>query len=382
MSQLEVKNFGQINQAHLNFGDLTVLVGPQASGKSIVLQLLKLLLDYGQIQQELNRYGLDWERDLNKFLNVYFGEGMHSLYKNNTQIQWRGTTIDLSNKAARMQKSKHESLFFIPAQRVLALRDGWPRPFTDYSSGDPFIVREFSEKLRILMEQELRSSDNLFPQQGRLKKEMRDLLQKHIFSNYSLNIDKLRSQKRLVLGAEQNGNALPYMVWSAGQREFVPLLLGLYWLMPPSRVAMKNKIKWVVLEEIEMGLHPHAISVVLLFVFELLLRGYKVCLSTHSPQVLDALWAVKRLAENSARPEAFLRLFDVNPSQPMKELAESMMNKVYNVYYFDRSSGYTVDISNLDPASDRDAESDWGGLVEFSGRANELVAQAVNEAKR
>lgn len=281
-----------------------------------------------------------------------------------------------------MQKSKHESLFFIPAQRVLALRDGWPRPFTDYSSGDPFIVREFSEKLRILMEQELRSSDNLFPQQGRLKKEMRDLLQKHIFSNYSLNIDKLRSQKRLVLGAEQNGNALPYMVWSAGQREFVPLLLGLYWLMPPSRVAMKNKIKWVVLEEIEMGLHPHAISVVLLFVFELLLRGYKVCLSTHSPQVLDALWAVKRLAENSARPEAFLRLFDVNPSQPMKELAESMMNKVYNVYYFDRSSGYTVDISNLDPASDRDAESDWGGLVEFSGRANELVAQAVNEAKR
>jgi hypothetical protein len=232
------------------------------------------------------------------------------------------------------------------------------------------------------MEQELRSSDNLFPQQGRLKKEMRDLLQKHIFSNYSLNIDKLRSQKRLVLGAEQNGNALPYMVWSAGQREFVPLLLGLYWLMPPSRVAMKNKIKWVVLEEIEMGLHPHAISVVLLFVFELLLRGYKVCLSTHSPQVLDALWAVKRLAENSARPEAFLRLFDVNPSQPMRELAESMMNKVYNVYYFDRSSGYTVDISNLDPASDRDAESDWGGLVEFSGRANELVAQAVNEAKR
>jgi predicted ATPase len=382
MSLLKVKNFGQINQAHLNFGDLTVLVGPQASGKSIVLQLLKLLLDYGQIQQELNRYGLDWERDLNKFLNVYFGEGMHSLYKNNTQIQWKGTTIDLSNKAARMQKSKHESLFFIPAQRVLALRDGWPRPFTDYSSGDPFIVREFSEKLRILMEQELRSSDNLFPQQGRLKKEMRDLLQKHIFSNYSLNIDKLRSQKRLVLGAEQNGNALPYMVWSAGQREFVPLLLGLYWLMPPSRVAMKNKIKWVVLEEIEMGLHPHAISVVLLFVFELLLRGYKVCLSTHSPQVLDALWAVKRLAENSARPEAFLRLFDVNPSQPMRELAESMMNKVYNVYYFDRSSGYTVDISNLDPASDRDAESDWGGLVEFSGRANELVAQAVNEAKR
>ena len=98
MSLLKVQNFGQINQANLNFGDLTVLVGPQASGKSIVLQLLKLLLDSGQIQQELNRYGLDWERDLPKFLDVYFGEGMHSLYKNTTQIIWRGNKIDLSSK--------------------------------------------------------------------------------------------------------------------------------------------------------------------------------------------------------------------------------------------------------------------------------------------
>jgi hypothetical protein len=41
-----------------------------------------------------------------------------------------------------------ERSFFIPAQRVLTLsRDGWLRPFTDYKPGDPFCVRDFSEKL-------------------------------------------------------------------------------------------------------------------------------------------------------------------------------------------------------------------------------------------
>ena len=41
----------------------------------------------------------------------------------------------------------------------------------------------------------------------------------------------------------------------------------------------------------EMGLHPRAIAVVMLMVFELMARGYRVCISTHSPQVLDAVWA-------------------------------------------------------------------------------------------
>jgi predicted ATPase len=75
------------------------------------------------------------------------------------------------------------------------------------------------------------------------------------------------------------------MVWSAGQREFVPLLLGLYWLMPSTQSSRRGTIEWVVLEEVEMGLHPRAISVLLLMVLELVTRGYRVCLSTHSPQI-------------------------------------------------------------------------------------------------
>src|SRR6185369_17685685 len=97
------------------------------------------------------------------------------------------------------------------------------------------------------------SGASLFPQPRRLKSEFRRLLDRDVFSKFALKIDKIRSQKRLVLGAGEEGQNLPYMVWSAGQREFVPLLLGLYWLLPPTKTARRGDIQWVVLEELEMG---------------------------------------------------------------------------------------------------------------------------------
>jgi hypothetical protein len=52
---LNIRNLGQIKEASLSFGDLTVFVGPQATGKSIALQLLKLMVDADQIQGEISR---------------------------------------------------------------------------------------------------------------------------------------------------------------------------------------------------------------------------------------------------------------------------------------------------------------------------------------
>ena len=42
---LKLKNIGPISEADVQFGDLTVLVGPQATGKGIFIQFLKLILD-------------------------------------------------------------------------------------------------------------------------------------------------------------------------------------------------------------------------------------------------------------------------------------------------------------------------------------------------
>ncbi|MBX3413129.1 MAG: ATP-binding protein [Pirellulales bacterium] len=372
---LRLQNIGQIGEADLKFGDLTVLVGPQATGKSISLQFLKLLLDTGHIQRELTRYGLDWSGQLSAFFDIYFGEGMHAIWREGTSaVSKNGEAVDMQKLIRRKQRSKEESVFFIPAQRVLTLRDGWPRPFTDYSPGDPFAVREFSEKLRLLVEREFGGGEKLFPQERRLKAEFRELLEQTIFAKYSVNVDKFRAQKRLVLGA--NGEPLPYMVWSAGQREFVPLLLGLYWLMPPTKVSRRGNIEWVVLEELEMGLHPRAISVVLLLVFELIMRGYRVCLSTHSPQVLEAMWTLRNLKENGASPKALLEVFDAPETPAMQKIAKAILDASVRVFYFDSSIAGTKDISDLDVANEETDDS-WGGLAEFSGRANAAVARAV-----
>src|SRR5204862_2828750 len=96
MTTLNIGNLGQIKEASLTFGDLTVLVGPQATGKSIALQLLKLMVDAGQVQAELGRYGLDWSGKLAEFFDVYFGEGMRSIWRPNTSsVEWEGKAVDL-----------------------------------------------------------------------------------------------------------------------------------------------------------------------------------------------------------------------------------------------------------------------------------------------
>jgi predicted ATP-dependent endonuclease of OLD family len=60
MKNIRVTNLGQIKEADINFGDLTLFVGPQATGKSILLQLIKLLLDSQDIVNNLNNNGYDW----------------------------------------------------------------------------------------------------------------------------------------------------------------------------------------------------------------------------------------------------------------------------------------------------------------------------------
>jgi hypothetical protein len=374
---LHIRNVGQIDDADVRFGDLTVLVGPQATGKSILLQFHKLLVDTGSVLGEMQRYGLDWGRDLGQFLDSYFGEGMRGIWRpEESTLSFRGKRIDLLKLIGRQKRVKDESVFFIPAQRVLTLGKGWPRPFTDYSPGDPFVVRDFSEKLRLLMETELGQGDTLFPHAGRLRPEIRALLEQSVFAGFGLRVDKYRAQKRLVLTQANSQTPFPFMVWSAGQREFVPLLLGLYWLLPPP-VKQRRGIEWVVIEELEMGLHPQAISVVLLLVLELLSRGYRVCLSTHSPYVLDFVWAMQTLRKCGADPAMLLAAFDVKKTPSMRQIATNALKKDLRVYYFDSASRRVREISSLDPGAQDTAEAGWGGLTEFSGRVQDMVAAVM-----
>jgi energy-coupling factor transporter ATP-binding protein EcfA2 len=376
--KLRLANVGPIKDADIEFGDLTVLVGPQASGKSIFLQFLELVVDSGSICDTLQRHGLDWSNP-REFLEIYLGEGMGALWKpKEIKLVVDGQPRLLKDLADVGQKRAPESLFYIPAQRVLTLSQGWPRSFDQYSTDVPFVVRDFSERLRQFMQRPDRSP---FPYEQLGLNSVRSRLQDDVFAGFQLRVSRHRGQKRLVLHRDGSEEPLPFMVWSAGQREFVPLLAGTHWLLPSVEEGRREKLRWVVIEEPEMGLHPRAISVVLLLVLEFLARGYRVCVSTHSPQVLELVWALGILQERKARPERLLELFETQPTPRLREVAEAAMGKRAKVYFFDRETGRTRDISSLDPGNSDAAVADWGGLSEFSSRAGHVVARVVNETE-
>jgi AAA domain, putative AbiEii toxin, Type IV TA system/AAA ATPase domain len=387
MHRLEIENFGPINRADITFGDLTVFVGPQATGKSLALQMLCLLVDRDHIFEILKTYGLDWSGNVTNFLNVYLGEGMGGLWhKDKTKIRWDESQVDLQEIASSLLstvtpgKSQAElRMFYIPAQRILTLASGWPRPFSDYSAGDPFAVRHFSGILSSRMAFEF-TDTILFPNSERFGIGFDELLKQSVFAGLYLCVDRRFSQKRLILEDPQSGLQLPFRVWSSGQRELTPLLLGLSWLMPRESQT-KLEIKWVVIEEPEMGLHPRAISVVLLMTLELLRRGYRVALSTHSQHVLDMVWALRLLREHGADPKHMLNLFDVAESPSLLSVARSALEKTAKVYYFD-PQGQTHDITSLDPGSTDSSEASWGGLGDFSGRVADVVAEVVAASER
>ena len=380
MERIKITSLGQIAEADISFGDLTVFVGEQASGKSILLQLVKLILDAGDITQTLKKHGFDWQKKVENFLFLYFGEGMQRIWSQEETTVTVDRT-DFTPQNALSRRKKDENLFLIPAHRVVTLKDGWPRAFTDYATSDPYVVKEFSEELRLLMEKGLGSGEGaIFPQKGRMNKTLRDAIGKSIFGEAEVKLDRSGLRKRIVLEVE--GTQLPFMTWSTGQREFTPLLLGLYWLMPAGKARKKNNINWVVIEEPEMGLHPQAISALLLIFLELLRLGYKVIVSTHSSQVLELVWAIKHIAKSKSAPTRLRQLLDLGANAYSKDLTGKILDeKTFKTYYFSRQDK-TVnvkDISTLDAEDPDEAVSDWGGLTLFSTKSADVVTEAVWE---
>jgi hypothetical protein len=79
---------------------------------------------------------------------------------------------------------------------------------------------------------------------------------------------------------------------------------------------------------------------------------------------------------------ALLDLFEAPDSPPMRKLVRTVITKVFKVHYFNPETGRTKDISDLDPDREAAGVGGWGGLIEFSGRANAAVATATANAER
>jgi hypothetical protein len=387
MNKLHVANFGPIKDGTVEFGDLTVLVGQQATGKSLVVQLVKAISDAGAIRANLKQYGFEWLKGeaVANYSTLYFGGGLQDLLTKITALSADGKALSAKGLAKPPSRvSSAETVFLVPAQRVLVLQDGWPKPFMAYLSGDPYSMRRFSDALRTVMD-DFSVDAPVFPQPNKLMSTLRTAIDRSIYAGFELRMETQGQRKQLLLTPRGGVAGLPLNAWSAGQREFTPLLFSLYWLMPPSKVSRRGDLDHVIIEEPEMGLHPQAIVSFMLIVLSLLHRGYRVTLSTHSPVVLDVVWAVSNLRDlkRADAVSALRKIFELPAKDAqIRGTLETALQKSYRTYFFERKVGEVTiqDISTLDPGANDENVNGWGGLSGFSGRIADIVGDARTKA--
>ena len=172
MDILKIKKFGPIQSVDVAFGDLTILIGPQASGKSLFLELFKLIQDRAYVADTLRRYNYILSKsDANLFLDYYFGEGLHTLFREDTEIEAFGKAFSPNDLLIKSKSSQlcRESVFYVPAQRILGISDGRPKNFMEFDSSAPFVLKNFSEILRVFIQGGLGNPDVIFPMRSRLK---------------------------------------------------------------------------------------------------------------------------------------------------------------------------------------------------------------------
>lgn len=375
MPTLRIENFAHIADATIEFGDLTVLVGAQGTGKSLALQWLKAALDGKQIVEALRASG---QANRDATIDYVFGTGMGPAWTPATKVHFDRASV--TPKTLSRRGSGRESVFFVPAHRAMLISDGWAAPFQKLPPTTPVVARLFSQNLFDLFS----AKTTLFPQDRVLKKIYREQINGAVFHDGTVGIEEDKQHTK-TLKLTHGEAQLPFMTWTAGQREFTPLLLGLYHLLPPRKEKKQPEVDWVVIEEPEMGLHPQAITVFMLLVLDLLWRGYRVVLSTHSPLVLTVVWMLRRLKEEKASWQRVCDGFGVVGKQQseLATVAKSALAKSTRVHLmaFDESGRVRAkDISTLDPGAEDDDVSGWGGLSGFTSRFGDAVRRAVNES--
>ena len=367
--RIAVKNFGPIREVNVELGDLTVLIGAQASGKSLFLQMFKLIKDRSAILKSLENYGFVVNNKLENLLNRYLGEGLSNMWTEESEFVLNDKTYTRKCFESPPKGNPADKVFYIPAQRILSIADGRPKYFMEFSENDPFVLRKFSDTLRLLIQNGLGDSGILYPLPNRLKSTIKRMY-----------VDEKGGQRKIAMNVENMH--LPLMTWSAGQKEFMPLLMAFYCLSgPPQNVVNRKEYEYIILEEPEMGLHPLAIQTIILQMIEFIHAGYKVIVSTHSPVLLEFVWAYNYL-KNIPEDRRVGALCEVFGIQNSKKYNLSFLNDIYEknikTYYFSRDTSGKVkakDISSLDVYSEDVAINEWGGLTQFSSKANEVVSK-------
>jgi AAA15 family ATPase/GTPase len=370
MDNFVVENLGPIAKADVTFGDLTILTGPQASGKTLFLETFSLKLNMKYIAFDFAKSnGID---DVGVFLDYYYGDNMHNIIQGNTSLAFNNQHMTKEQLLAEIKDSVKTciqekypfhfdvilpNVFCIPAQRSLALSEGRIKTSDDFVNS-PYWLVKFSQNLQEYVKRH---------QTEILKDKIKDF---EFLSEAQINIRRTAGSPRLEMTI--NNQTIPYMAWSTGQRELAPLL------MTVDYIEKNGNKSYIVIEEPELGLHPRAIIEFMFTVLKLMNSGVKVIISTHSSTPLDFVWTMNRLKHKGVKSFASLaEMFDFKIKD--KDFFDGLFEKEIKVYYFapDKKTRkvHSKDISSLDVESEDEDISNWGGMSLSADRAGSIVSK-------
>jgi len=353
--RLLIENFGPIKKADIDLRELTVFVGPQATGKSLAAQSLYFLRRYETLLLSLSDAPV---KGTFTALEKWFGQDLPTYVTSKTKLYWNPSEPDeksaseiywQDNQVRISQHLKHryntQHLFksaevYIPAGRTLySFLPPYSLTSRVLASQDwPGFILTFYETLG--------NTINWLRRQEKYNHTPAKLfLEERINSIFKGRIHY--SEETIALKME-NGDILAPTNIAAGQMEVWP-----FWAIVEAGLKSNRfDSAQIYFEEPEAHLHPLAQRSIMEMVAYLLRDGTRFLLTTHSPYILYAinnflmiqkvLDALKPLPENIS-PETALR------SEQVAAYRFANDGNVYNI--MDRDVGL-IDESELDDVAD------------------------------
>ena len=366
---LHVRNFGPIESCDVEIQRLTVMTGPQASGKSTLAKLIyffKIARQYIQSQLLSSVQADKWLRSV--FLRMF---GDVTELSDNMQIRYDfagGQWLDVI-KGIHPQTNSQTVLFhfsrdfnqsaekmeaiYIPAGRsmITLLSDQLPVLFTDPNRQLPALDyctnayihqilslrQSFANGLDGLLKQEIETTDKKLDLT--VLKHMIDLTGKILKARYCYRA----GEERLLLDMVESGKSIKVNFASSGQQETVWALNLLFYYL------LEGKPSCIILEEPEAHLYPDSQKYMAEALATFAHAGSQVIITTHSPYILGEFNNLLYAAEIHSATE---QRDAVVPSCEILDTSWSKAVHVINGQVMDGMDDGLIDNSLIDGASD------------------------------
>lgn len=366
MNRLKINRFGPIEKADIEIGDMTIFVGPQASGKTLAAQLLLAFEDTLPIAREMRKFAM-FIGGTNDFWDAYFTkEAREQYFSDNTHITYGEVNLENPKIDAKGYRKSHRTLY-IPSERASLIFNGFPMPFQSLPPSIPFPVRFFSEFLASKL-RDVSLNNEVFPKEYRFRQTLRNFLHSNLLMGTSFRIELNERTRTKEIRGIINDKNFHFDTLSAGLRESFPILFAI------QELWRHHFDMFLIIEEPEINLHPNAIKTIMTLLMYIVRGKHKVVITTHSPYILEliqffTLAAEKYKAERKKgkRPRSVsncvAKFLGLHGIRNMKIADFLPINKTIKVHFFDRSDNSLTRVKDISNLSEDDK---WGGLSSFT----------------